>query len=539
MDEHAQRRPVPPDTRRDIGDLFGASDMARLIIERDWADTPLGPIEQWPDALVGAVATILRSSFQLAIYWGPELILLYNDAERLPLGDLHPGALGQSARITLRDIWPEVGPMLEGVLATGEPTWAEDAPLVFRRGAAPEEAFFTWSYSPVLGRSGRPEGVFLVSTETTRHVLAERRLRTLSTLAERTGGLQSVDEVWRRSVAALTTDPDILCAEIYVVERDEPSPLAVATGRSVEAPRPEAFHVHDVVTVARSGMPILRDAGQATSTALFPLVGGYPLAASFVMALAVSGVRLLDRGQRDYLQLAATQAATAASNAAAYEHQGTRSAKRGAVEERRRIERDLHDSIQRQLLGARLVTELTRDLGMHDPAAVDQRLEELSNHLGTALSELREVIEGSYPSLLSTGGLPQAVRVAAERANLAVRIDAAEIGRFDETTERAVYFATLEALQNAFKHGGGADVSVHFRVRRERLTVFVHDAGAGFDHAQTSDGGGFRNMRERMESVGGCCRRRSSPGHGTWVHLSCPATRIADGQPPSIVARGA
>ena len=152
---------------------LGESEMAARVREFDWEQTPLGPIATWPQSLKSAVAICLHSRFQMAVYWGPELNCIYNDAERDALPDLHPGALGMPARELLRDSWDVVGPELRAVIDRSEATWAEDRPL--SRGQF-EVSYFTYSYSPILDDDASVGGVLLVTQDTTAHVLDERRI---------------------------------------------------------------------------------------------------------------------------------------------------------------------------------------------------------------------------------------------------------------------------------------------------------------------------------------------------------------------------
>jgi hypothetical protein len=101
---------------------LGDSEMAGRLLAFDWSATPLGPVEGWPGSLRTAVAICLHSRFQMAIYWGPELNCIYNDAERDVLGKLHPTALGMPARELLRDSWAVVGPQLQAVMGSGRAT---------------------------------------------------------------------------------------------------------------------------------------------------------------------------------------------------------------------------------------------------------------------------------------------------------------------------------------------------------------------------------------------------------------------------------
>jgi signal transduction histidine kinase len=499
--------------------------MARLILERDWGRTPLGPIEDWSEALLRALELILHSEFQLAVYWGPELVLLYNDAERAPLGDAHPEALGQPARDVLGEIWDDVGSLLEGVLATGRPTWSEDAPLTRRRWGMTEEAFYTWSYSPIFGDRGVPEGVLLVTTETTRRVLGERRLRTLYALASKTANQRSVEEVWQESVDALVEDPDIFAAELHVVAGGAPTCAASAarSGRSEPLQRVSPLSIGNAVLAGEAVIERLE--APAVPALLMPFRINALAPAVPVLVLYLSPLRRLERGEFDYTELLVGKIAAAASDAAAFERERDRLREEAAGQERKRIERDLHDSIQRQLVGARLVTELTRGVTSNDPVRADRLLAELSAQLLTASAELRQIITGRYPSLLSTQGLVAAVRASAERARLTVTVEG-EIGRFDPAAESELYHAVIEAIQNAFKHAGqGCRVGVRFRRRGDTVAALVHDSGVGFDSGSVVRGQGLRNMEERLQALGGTCRVRSTLGRGTSVRFRLPVRR--------------
>ena len=146
----------------------------------DWARTPLGPIERWPQSLRTSVSICLSSRFPILVWWGPELVMLYNDAYCPILGATkHPQAMGRGGREVWPETWPILGPMLEGVLTKGEATWSDDQLLLLDRNGFLEEGYFTFSYSPIRDESGRVGGVFCAVTETTWRVLGERRLQTL------------------------------------------------------------------------------------------------------------------------------------------------------------------------------------------------------------------------------------------------------------------------------------------------------------------------------------------------------------------------
>jgi PAS domain S-box-containing protein len=180
-------------------------EMARRLREMDWSKTPLGNRESWPRSLQLAVGMILASGFPMAIRWGPELVLIYNDAYRPILGDKHPAALGRPLREVWWEIYCELGPLNEEILrGEREAFFAVDHPWsVRRRGSTVEDARFTISYSPIPDESA-PNGIGGVLTtciETTERVRKEEALRVLNDrleaeIAER---IRERDRIWQVS----------------------------------------------------------------------------------------------------------------------------------------------------------------------------------------------------------------------------------------------------------------------------------------------------------------------------------------------------
>ncbi|HEX6217196.1 MAG TPA: PAS domain-containing protein, partial [Vicinamibacterales bacterium] len=162
--------------------LQGGGEMGALIRSKDWSATPLGPSETWPQSLKTTLGIILNSRYPMFVFWGPQLIKIYNDGYKPILGGKHPWALGQPAREVWPEIWPAIEPLVDRALS-GDPTWSDDLLLFMERNGFPEEVYFTFSYSPVPDESGGIGGMFCACTETTNEVLGERRLRTLRDLA--------------------------------------------------------------------------------------------------------------------------------------------------------------------------------------------------------------------------------------------------------------------------------------------------------------------------------------------------------------------
>ncbi len=164
--------------------LAGESEMARRIRAFDWASHPFGPAERWPQSLRSALSICLHSAFPTAIYWGPELRLLYNDAWAPIPGPRHPGALGEPARRVWSDIWHVIEPQFERLIETGEGISVEDQMLPMQRFGFPEETYWSYSFTPIRGEDGAIAGVFNAGSETTRNVLLQRQTSFLLDLAE-------------------------------------------------------------------------------------------------------------------------------------------------------------------------------------------------------------------------------------------------------------------------------------------------------------------------------------------------------------------
>ena len=170
-----------------------SGELARSI---DWAGTPLGPPAAWPQSLKTIVGVILQSRHPMFLWWGPELIQVYNDAYLPSFGvGKHPAAMGQRGRDCWQEIWPIVWPQIDDVMSRKRSSWNEDQLVpVFRNGRL-EEVYWTYGYSPVLDDRGGVGGVLVVCTETTSRVVIARRSRTMRSLAEQT---------------ALTTEPTVI-----------------------------------------------------------------------------------------------------------------------------------------------------------------------------------------------------------------------------------------------------------------------------------------------------------------------------------------
>ncbi|HET7928833.1 MAG TPA: histidine kinase, partial [Actinomycetota bacterium] len=186
-------------------------------------------------------------------------------------------------------------------------------------------------------------------------------------------------------------------------------------------------------------------------------------------------------------------------------------------ERARRLERNIHDGAQQQLVGLTVKLRLAQALVTADPARAEAMLGELQTEAKAALEDLRDLARGIYPPLLADNGLRDAVAAQARKATLPVRVEADGIGRYAQDVEAAVYFCTLEALTNTTKYAGASSATVRLWHEGGTLGFSVSDDGRGFDPGSASGGTGLVGMADRLAAVGGAIEIISRVGEGTTI----------------------
>ncbi|ACU61207.1 ATP-binding response regulator [Chitinophaga pinensis] len=187
--------------------LTGGGEMGELIRSRDWSKTPLGPVEAWPQSLKTCVRIMLTSRQPMFVWWGGDLINLYNDAYRSILGGKHPAVLGSPASEVWTEIWDQVGPRAEVCMQQNVGTYDESLLLLMERNGYPEETYYTFSYSPVPGDEGGTSGIICANTDDTQRILGERQLRTLKDLGRYLAEAKDDADVYNRAVEILKENP--------------------------------------------------------------------------------------------------------------------------------------------------------------------------------------------------------------------------------------------------------------------------------------------------------------------------------------------
>src|SRR6185503_18012573 len=246
-----------PKDSTDLSFLSGGGEMGERMRAFDWSSSPVGPAAQWPQSLKTAVSICIGSRYPIVLWWGnPEYTMFYNDGYIPILGvTKHPGWLGRSGRECWKEIWSTVGPMLDSVFETGEATWSEDLLLVMDRNLPHEEAYFTFSYSPIRGDKDKVDGIFCACYETTGRVVGERRLQTLRDLGRIE--VKSAEEACQVALNTLAANPyDVPFALLYLLADDARDARLVC-----------ASDMKDAVAAAPEHIPM----NGLTDTATWPL----------------------------------------------------------------------------------------------------------------------------------------------------------------------------------------------------------------------------------------------------------------------------
>jgi PAS domain S-box-containing protein len=277
--------------------LTGAGAMGACIRDHDWSASPLGPIETWPQALRIMVGAMLRSKFPACLAWGPELIMLYNDAY-LPLLGAKPDALGQPMQQVWAETWDAISPIVESALRR-EASYFEDLPLTIKRHGCPEETWWTFSYSPIPDEAGEIRGMLAIVQETTTRVLTERRLRFLIELKGRLRDVAEPRDVM--VMAAEMLGRHLGATRVGYGEIDAPGEFlsvecdwsADATSTSAGRYRLDAFGA-PIIEQLRAGHTV-----HVSDASVDPRTAEEPIAAEFIRAgkLAIIIVPLIRDGQ--------------------------------------------------------------------------------------------------------------------------------------------------------------------------------------------------------------------------------------------------
>ncbi len=196
-------------------------------------------------------------------------------------------------------------------------------------------------------------------------------------------------------------------------------------------------------------------------------------------------------------------------------------------QERRRIERNIHDGAQQQLVALAIKLTLTESLVGVDEEGERELLAEISADAAEAVENLRDLARGIYPPLLAERGLVAALRAQAAKAPVSVAVQARGLGRLEVETEAGLYFCIMEGLQNAVNYADAGSIAIELTRSGAQVSFEVRDDGAGFDPASKGSGTGLLGIGDRLAAFGGALEVRSAPGAGTCLTGTIPVPALA------------
>ena len=494
--------------------LAGGGEMGARMRTHDWRASSLGAPENWPQSLKTIVRVLLDSRYAMWMAWGPDLTFFCNDAYLPTVGLKQEWVLGARSDAVWKEIWPDIGPRIERVLASGEATWDEGLLLFLERSGFSEETYHTFSYSPVYDDQSRIAGMLCVVTEVTERVIGERRLRVLRDLAAQSGGIETVAGSCRRAIQVLAQYPsDLPIAALYLLDETSPGARRVAVSRELPEswfpalldigpgrnpwqliePRAEQWRLH-MTDLPQRGLRISAGlwADHVQQALVLPMMSaGQERLVGFLIA-GVSPRRAFDDAYASFLDLIASQVASAIANARAYETERERSQ---ALAEIDRAKTTFFSNVSHEFR-----TPLTLMLGpLEDmvsdaqiPRLVRSRLDVVQRNslrllkLVNSLLEFSRIeagrVQATYePTDLSqlTRDLVSTFRSAMEIAGLVLTQDLAALDEPVYVDRDMWERVVLNLLSNAFKYTLRGEISVGLSQIDGHAVLAVRDTGIG------------------------------------------------------------
>ncbi len=467
----------------------------------DWSKSPLGPVDAWPQSLRSTVSMLLPSKAQIIVFWGPEFVVLYNDAYRPVFGAKHPHALGLPGAQAWNEIWDsQLHPLLAGVARTGEAFWAKDLLFELERHGFPEETYFDVSYDPVRVESGDVGGVYCIVTETTDRVVGERRLALLKGLAERNATARTPRDACVLATETLAVKPqDVLFALTYL-------------GDELQSCTPGARE-----QLAVSKRELVKELAIGSSS---------PDAQAGRLIVGLNPRRPFDDQYRAFLDLVADQLGTALANARAYEQERQRAEALAALD---RAKTTFFSNVSHEFRTPLTLLVGPLEDGLADTgtplAPVHRERQEVAHR--NALRLLRLVntlldfsrieagrIDASYePTDLArlTAELASVFRSAIEKAGLQLVVQCDPLPEPVYVDREMWEKILLNLLSNALKFTFEGHITVALRGHADRIELRVTDTGVGIPEAD------LPRMFERFHRVK---HSRARTHEGTGIGLA-------------------
>ena len=552
-------------------------EMARRFREFNWAATPIGATELWPESWRNAVQIILDSSFPTALAIGREhLIYFYNDAF-IPLAgpSRHPAALGLPVPVAWKEIWQDILlPRFDHTLTTGEPTGEADLLMPLERSGYLEETYVTFSFAALRDDHNQPNGIFCTAIENTARVIAERQMSCLRALAARSSFAETPEAACQSAVATLEASPrDLPFALLYLVDESGKRAQLAGTAGLLSVPRgvmttldltnPGPCPVAGVAVTRTTKLidnvehiiqGVIRTPEVTPQQALaLPVLnpGGEHLAA--ILVAGVNPMRPLEES-RAFHELIANQLEPAISNARAKQHARERAQ---ALAELDRAKTVFFSNISHELRTplTLLLAPLDDVLARTSLEEADRNLIEIARRGGARLLKLVNSllefsrieagrIEASYDATDLAGltmDLASVFRSAFQRGGVTLTLNCPKLPE-DVYVDRDMWEKiVLNLVSNAFKFTMKGEVRVAQHARDDHIELEVSDTGCGVaaedlprlferffrgrtPHARTHEGSGIglSLVQELVKLHGGSVAADSEIGVGTTIALRIP-----------------
>ncbi|MEI9941942.1 MAG: ATP-binding protein [Pseudomonadota bacterium] len=540
--------PLPVGEASAASFIIGGGETGALMRSMDWEKLPLGAPRFWAQSLRTAIDICLSSRFPIALYWGPEYLMLYND-DLLPMvgANKHPWALGRPAREVLSEIWSIIGPLLDSVVETGRAIWSENLMLPLLRSRAQEESYFTFTYSPVHNEAGQVGGVLCAVLETTDKVIEERRLRLLNALANATIA-KTKEEACAIVAKEMTQAPnDVPFALLYLLDSSSQlatlvgssqldsgtvhSPAAVRLGEGSIWPFSTALEAHEPIMVALDDGPF--SARGAVVLRIERSGGGAPF------GFIVAGLSPMLRSGESYTRfhnLLAASISQSVSGAAAYEEEKKRAE---SLAELDRAKTAFFGNVSHEFRTplTLILAPLEELVAGPDGAHVDRATVELLHRNALRLQKLVNTllefsrieagrVEAAYEPLdlgELTTELASGFRDAIERAGLTLIVDCPGLGEPIYVDRDMWEKIVLNLLSNALKFTFEGTISVALRLEEQSACLTVSDTGTGIEQRE------LPHLFDRFHRIEGA-RSRSHEGSGIGLALLQELVRLHGGQ---------
>lgn len=510
--------------------LSGGGDMGQRIREYDWSNTLLGGVALWPQSLRSAISICLNSNFPIAIYWGKDLTLLYNDAWSPIPGTKHPWALGKPAAEVWPEIWDAIEPQFKKAF-NGEPGGSKDALLPMHRHGYTEECYFDFTFTPIYGEGGKVEGVFNAVIETTKTILNERQLKTLRDLGDLDRTAKNVDDIFNAAGKALEkNNQDFPFGIIYkiVPESSKAIPVSYIGLRKDQTVFPsvidlteptegtsnffQAYTLHQVVISEnnhrRANLPKGGWDKEATQFLHLPIFNQNRKIPVAILSAALNPYRQFDASYAQFAQLIADQVSTEVTNMLAYEEEKKRAE---ALAEIDKAKTAFFTNISHEFRTPLTLILGTLEEALRDTAPSDKNAERLSVTHRNALRMLRLVNNLLDFSKLEAGrekaqfqltdiaalteNLAANFRSAIENAGLAFTVHCTPVQQPVYIDQEMWEKIVLNLLSNAFKYTLKGGISLSLDSSGDSVVLRVKDTGVGIPAAE------LPNMFQRFHRV--------------------------------------